>query len=105
MNKNIARSHLNGDGRHKVRHRSIEEARLVAQEHEDRTGLQFNVYLCGICYHYHVGRKPRSYLTPREVRWVQSRDEALAGRVVHALRLVLDRSVEDDVDLETRPTH
>ena len=50
------RSHLNADGRPKVKYNTKATAEKSAQKMSEKTGKYFSNYKCIYCDYYHIGR-------------------------------------------------
>ncbi|MDI9934741.1 hypothetical protein QM806_04630 [Rhodococcus sp. IEGM 1351] len=88
-------SHYNRGGSVKKQYLTAHAAR----EHKDwlpnAKNHEVNVYVCPQCKYYHVGRKPVSGLEIAVRKQLAKQDEYLYGRLIGALKAVLNREVGD----------
>lgn len=82
------RQHFNQFGKPKRQYFSAKQARERRDEFYRMNGWQMQVYKCAVCQTFHVGNK--EYWRLRR-QW-KKHDDVLVGKLVHALRLVLDKT-------------
>lgn len=89
MKKIWLRQHVTSSGRVKVKYQTEYAALKVCPKNHY---LKWNVYRCEVCQYYHVGRQPRRLYYDYDTDFFQQKvDEAMVGRLISALRAVLDR--------------
>ena len=82
---------MSSDGRPKVRHLTFQSAHRWARKETKRYGVLMSAYKCPICHRYHIGRKYQTKEYTDFILNAKRNEERLAGRLVAALRLVLDK--------------
>ena len=77
---------------------SLQAAQRQADIHNKRSpAVKYYVYVCRICFNFHVGRKPKRNMEIVHIMQGKRRaEEAMAGKLVFALRNVLDRRTVDE---------